>query len=1120
MDLSHAIQARRYPFGSRGIDPTSLESNTLALEARLSQLNIRTSRKLDSANQNEFNVASPGIINNTWTGFTINFWMKLNTLAVTEPLTGQWGPSSGQYWHLLALSSGALQFRVNTNTSGGNTIVTAAATVTTGAWYNFSLKFDLVTGAQSIKVNNVSKGTATHGAGESFVSSAYGFEIGQIQTLGPTNWADINVDNYGIFERALSDAEETQLWNGGAGTNYTNYIKNGLRHFWAMNGQDGEDEYDLHGGAHLVHGGTGDITLDDGKVLDFSRSVRDIGKARTYNGTTDKHAATGDQSILNLGDQDFTLVTHVNPDTVASGLGGIFSKFGGGSNRAWTLYRNTTSVTFQVSSDGGGAGATSLTVAGLTVGQWTPIIAVHDSVNDKIKLSLNRANFSELAHSGGAWEDCPTSMSIGHFQGGADYFDGLIDDTMIILKALSQAEANAIAGKSYEDIIALGICTEDEILVHYKLNETSGSAIDTKGLFNLTVSGGAPGSATGYAQEVSTVFDVTRVFDRSGNNNDFNQDTLADRVPYVKVTEETGYFDFPGISEFFKSVNGSAPWDSDSQGTIIAVMAHNTGNSTFAALSHGQDGAALNFEFQHRRSSDNYDVRAFRNGGADYISHQAVIPAVNEFGIYELHSDGSAYELVLNECDLRKETGGGGDNGDWFADYAGTPDMVTIGKRVSSSVFFKGKMKSLYIFNENMHADQARLSGILTWLKREWTPDYTKITEWGEIPTVLGSKISGLYYLPPASEWDKTAQNNGFVTYRTEDANLGPSMAIIDKNNNSKTNLFTMTAGASSGLTATEGSFTENVTINGSSGWLKFQPNSNAANHSINRSDVLMTGNVVQITGRLFLEGDVDGWILYQASSNPRFDYYNLGNGEILVDMIVYSRTSLWEIFASNDTNTNIDLSGGAMYWKDLKIDKLEGNHIAQENSGNMVTIGANDFLPFDGTDDNYKRNPTEDAGLADGELWMIFKRYTTGGITYAGWSTAASADDNISFFRSGGSMALRHRDTVDDDNIFTEVDAMTAVFGLVNYRMVASDYNIFQNQVDATQTGGSDSGDFISALGANPDTFAIGGVVKGGASYGKMDWKVGIKFKAGLTGFERLQLTRFLNEKYNLFTP
>jgi hypothetical protein len=151
---------------------------------------------------------------------TFEAWFYLDSASGTRPVF--WKTSSFAPYALYYDNSGGADKLVFTAYFNNNVEVTSFSP-STGTWYQAICKYDSVNNKNIIKVNN---GTAVENAHGAFPNTDDGGELRVGRSSG-TDYLDGRVDMFRMWKRLTSDAEDTQLYNGGAGLAYADFAGGG-----------------------------------------------------------------------------------------------------------------------------------------------------------------------------------------------------------------------------------------------------------------------------------------------------------------------------------------------------------------------------------------------------------------------------------------------------------------------------------------------------------------------------------------------------------------------------------------------------------------------------------------------------------------------------------------------------------------------------------------------------------------------------------------------------------------------------------------------------------------------------------------------------------------------------
>ena len=146
--------------------------------------------------------------------FTFNIWIKPSSIGAGDGFFSKGaGGGNSQYWMRFNNNTGNVLTFLTSQGAGETIVSTSAAGITTGNWYMLTFKRSGTT--LSIKVNAGTAVTATGTVRNCDNTSAF------LLGAGPGNIPfDGILDEVGVWSRATTDAEDTQLYNAGAGFTY------------------------------------------------------------------------------------------------------------------------------------------------------------------------------------------------------------------------------------------------------------------------------------------------------------------------------------------------------------------------------------------------------------------------------------------------------------------------------------------------------------------------------------------------------------------------------------------------------------------------------------------------------------------------------------------------------------------------------------------------------------------------------------------------------------------------------------------------------------------------------------------------------------------------------------
>jgi hypothetical protein len=247
------------------------------------------------------------LVNGTW---SISCWIKH---GATIDAQGEYIFAGGNGGTNLIRGIGFLigntgTVRAYVGYSGSSPVAVSSATVNDDAWHHVVATYDGTT--IKLYIDNTPDGSIS--APTPTWSTANNVEIGKLST---TRYWDGLIDEFAIYDRALSVTEVSNLWNGGNGTNPYNILDDALVYLpFDTDGSDvsgNNNDGSLNNGASISTSvkvlGDGSVSLDNdsgNQLVDLSSHINDIATNTTGSFSfwfrlNDKTASYG---IVGVGD--------------------------------------------------------------------------------------------------------------------------------------------------------------------------------------------------------------------------------------------------------------------------------------------------------------------------------------------------------------------------------------------------------------------------------------------------------------------------------------------------------------------------------------------------------------------------------------------------------------------------------------------------------------------------------------------------------------------------------------------------------------------------------------------------------------------------------------------------
>lgn len=204
---------------SSGNSNTGTNVNTTAFATG----KINNGADLENASSNYFSVADSASTSITG-DLTCNLWFKPESdIGDNQGLLVKRDNTTTNISYVVYITTGLNQVHFVNSTDGTNTNSTdvnvAITALNTGTFYMISLVYTASSGQIEVFINGVSVGTASS-AKTSIFNGTAPLRIGSLTDAGGTTYTDGILDEVGLWARALSSTEISQLYNGGAGLAY------------------------------------------------------------------------------------------------------------------------------------------------------------------------------------------------------------------------------------------------------------------------------------------------------------------------------------------------------------------------------------------------------------------------------------------------------------------------------------------------------------------------------------------------------------------------------------------------------------------------------------------------------------------------------------------------------------------------------------------------------------------------------------------------------------------------------------------------------------------------------------------------------------------------------------
>lgn len=204
------------------------------------------------------------------------------------------------------------------------------------------------------------------------------------------------------------------------------------------------------GSGNVIHDVSGNV--NDGELMGGAEwTDGKFGKALDFDGSTGYVEVPFDESMRVINQGDFTLAAWYKPDVIPKKHCVFQQGDKGGTGRTWLFtHQDAGEIRSYL---GGGTTASGINAE---AGEWhhTAVVVTEGGGTDTVQLYVN----GELSGAPfqAAMEDSEGSFFIGCHKDIIDLMDGIIDDVVLISKALDEAEVKDLMTNGVTAILAVG----------------------------------------------------------------------------------------------------------------------------------------------------------------------------------------------------------------------------------------------------------------------------------------------------------------------------------------------------------------------------------------------------------------------------------------------------------------------------------------------------------------------------------------------------------------------------------------------------------------------------------------------------------------------------------------
>lgn len=433
-------------------------------------------------NSEYLNVASTDALSFGDEDMTISCWMWFDNLSDYRPLISKWDAPGSAREYLLDYDFGSSRFRWLVSNDGSSVSIALADNLgvpSTGQWYLVIAWHDSVNNEIGIQINDGTPDTTSHSTG--ILEGTEDFELGRNRYGDLTRYFSGKMDSVTVFNKVLTSAERSALWNGEKGIEFPlpdpnvvfdmEYSRNhstnrdwitavddqgvtttgtdltgftawfpkfeNMRVHWTLEEASGDRSSII--GSH---------TLTDNNTV--TGAAGKVDQAAQFTRANSEYLNTAHSSNISFGDEYLIMTCWVYLDSKAGNMG-IVGKWNadGVSDREYLIWYESSTDRFHFSVSTDGSAVTTVTASNFgapSTGTWYWIFVQHNPDADVIEINVNNGTVNQAAHSGGINQGT-TDLEIGRARfsdSTTNHFDGRIDEVSIFSGGMGSQFQSAI----------------------------------------------------------------------------------------------------------------------------------------------------------------------------------------------------------------------------------------------------------------------------------------------------------------------------------------------------------------------------------------------------------------------------------------------------------------------------------------------------------------------------------------------------------------------------------------------------------------------------------------------------------------------------------------------------
>lgn len=385
--------------------------------------------------------------------FTVGCCVRVDAATDSQTAIGKFLATGNQREYRLTFrTSGSNHWAWSVSPDGTLAAITSvdSGAVTIGEWHFVLAEHDAARNELRIRINNGAPTIAAYSGG--IFDGTAGFSIGSDHSAG-TNHLDGAVKMAFVAKGLLTDAQLSELWNGGRGTRYARLppsITAILAAWWEMDEPSG-NRADSHGSNTLTD--TNTVTLTEGPqgnsladVNTVTSAAGKVGNAAVFAAANSEQLVGAHAAEIDSGDTTWEWNGWAYLETTTADMTLLAKDTGAAGGRAFRLSYDNSSDVFRWEVFDGTNVIGTVDAADLGApadDTWYFVRVWHSATGNEVGIEIDRGTADTAATTGAASSGTTAAFRMGaNGSGSPDYLNGRLDEWGKWSRILGSAEAD------------------------------------------------------------------------------------------------------------------------------------------------------------------------------------------------------------------------------------------------------------------------------------------------------------------------------------------------------------------------------------------------------------------------------------------------------------------------------------------------------------------------------------------------------------------------------------------------------------------------------------------------------------------------------------------------------